>query len=330
MGIFNIPEITIPADTNVVETIQVLTTPQGDILNEKTANEIINSAVGDYISKSPIGFLFGNNGQNFKPTEDAIMPMFRLTFLVTELDKNGEPVDKDVPLEGWVYKHITRVKYTESADDGAVDTFKIDIEDPECQVVNENLFVEKQTIIRCEMGYAKEKKNQTLFIGRVEEVVNDYPTSGCITLSITAKTFAYGMNQSEVTREWKGMTYHQVVEEICLNYGYECESDSTEYIKPISPDNVINQMNETDLAFIQRLCKGCGYHFIMDSATMKAYFKQPIHLINMPTVFVQYKCGNQQLRSFRPKYNDYDKAQNIVATNINIAHNRIVGGKFYS
>ena len=137
------------------------------------------------------------------------------------------------------------------------------------------------------------------------------------------------MNQSEVTREWKGMTYHQVVEEICLNYGYECESDSTEYIKPISPDNVINQMNETDLAFIQRLCKGCGYHFIMDSATMKAYFKQPIHLINMPTVSVQYKCGNQQLRSFRPKYNDYDKAQNIVATNINIENNEIVDGKFY-
>lgn len=90
----------------------------------------------------------------------------------------------------------------------------------------------------------------------------------------------------------------------------------------------INQSNVSDLKFLQNLADICHYKLLIDSATMTGYFvHQNTRLKSFKTASLDYKCGNEKLISFRPKYNDYDKAMNATANNINIGENKLVTGK---
>lgn len=313
-------------------------------------------------------------------------------------------------LDGWLYNMITKCSFKESDGDGANEALEICFDDPELQVMEMGLFTEKKTRVNCKMGYIGNYGD--IFSGVVEEVLNDYPKSGKITLKITARDIGYLMSEDEKTRTWRGKTYSDVASDIFSEYGLNPIVDDTSGILPrakhtsttemveagggggttytvkpgdclwniakkfygagaqypkifeankgiiknpnlIYPNQVLtipdiqgsssqtpvekvktdltilNQSGETDLKFLQNMADRCHYKLLIDSATMTGWFvKQDRQIKSYATVNLDYKCGNEKLKSFRPKFNDYDRAMGIKANNINIDENRLVpGGK---
>lgn len=233
----------------------------------------------------------------------------------------------DVQMESWLYSCCTKVAFKESDADGATEIFEIYFDDPELQVMESNTFIEKKTVIKCKMGYVNDDYYDYIFMGIVQIVENDYPTSGKVTLKITCKDITYSMNESERTKTWKGLTYSSIVKKICESYGVKAVVDSTESILKSNKDAVVNQSGQTDLKFMKSMAQTCKYKLSSNSKSRTVYFVKKKNLPKNVTLEVDYKCGNGKLRAFKPKYNDYDKAMEVKATNYNIENNEVVDGK---
>ena len=146
-------------------------------------------------------------------------------------------------LDGWLYKLITKVSFKESDGDGANEALEIYFDDPELHVMELGLFIEKKTTIDCEMGYIDDYGK--IFHGIVEEVTNDYPKSGKITLKIVARDIGYLMSEGEKTRTWKGKTYSDIASEIFQSYGLKPVVDNTSGILPRSKSTTSTEMVES-------------------------------------------------------------------------------------
>lgn len=249
----------------------------------------------------------------------VVQPMYRIT-------RNGKQLD------AWMYKMITRVSFKESKGEGANESLTIDFADPEFQVMDGGYFVEKKTKIKVEMGYVDGKDFGAVFSGRVEEVTNDYPRSGMVTLKIVAHDTAYRMSESEHSKTWKGKTYSDIVKAIFKKYGIKCVVNSTTSICPRTkngkPTHIV-QSAMSDLDFVQACASKCHYTLKIDALANKAWFVKDKAKIKKSTVIatVDYKEGNEALRAFRPKFNDYKKAMKVNASNINISKGKTVSTK---
>ena len=329
----------------------------------------------------------------------VVQPFYRLTV-------DGKNLPK------WMYNMITKVVFKETDGDGANESLEINFDDPEFQVMDSNLFVEKKTSIVCEMGYINGKDYGVIFLGMVEGVENDYPKSGKVTLKITARDIGYLMSEGEKTKTWKGKTYSDIVSDICKSYGLQAITDDTSKILPraststvegkatqtqssgsttytvkagdclwniakkfygngaqytkifnanrniiknanlIYPNQVltipdvgsttvskpttetktelttVNQAGVSDLKFMQNMARKCHYNLVIDSSQKTCWFVKPEKKIKeLETVGLDYKEGNEKLKSFRPKFNDYDLAMTVHSSNINIDNNEVVSTK---
>ena len=331
----------------------------------------------------------------------VLQPFYRLT------------VDgSDLP--AWMYNMITKVSFKETDGDGANETLDIYFDDPELQCMEAGIFVEKKTTIVCEMGYINDSDYGVIFLGIVENVTNDYPLSGKITLRITARDIGYLMSEGEKTKTWKGKTYSDIVSDIVKGYGLKAITDDTSAILPRSntvtvqgapapssssssggttytvkkgdclwniakkfygsgpkytkiydanrgiiknpnliypgqvltiPDvggepapaqpttetktelTTVNQSGVSDLKFMQNMASTCHYQLVIDSSQKTCWFVKPEKKIkDIETVGMDYKEGNEKLKTFRPKFNDYDRAMQARSANINIDDNELVTG----
>lgn len=249
----------------------------------------------------------------------VVQPMYRIT-------RNGKA------LPAWMYLLITKVVFKETDGNGANQSMEILFNDPEFQVMDGGYFTEKKTKIKTEMGYVDGNDFGVVFDGKTQEVVNDYPVSGMVTLKIIARDTAYSMSESEKTKTWKGKTYSDIAKELLKKHGISCTVDSTAKILPRKKNGQLTKVVQSqlsDLAFIQNMANKCHYTFVIDSTGNKAWFvksKDKVKQSNV-TVVVDYKEGNEKLKSFRPKFNDYKRAMNVKASNINIDKAAVVDKK---
>ena len=241
----------------------------------------------------------------------------------------------DKPLPTWMYDMMTSVTFKEADGEGANETLEINFDDPELQVMESNLFREKKTKIECAMGYIGGVSG-TLFDGVVETVENDYPKSGKITLKIMARDTGYKMSEGEKTKKWKGKTYSDIAKDIGAKYGLKVIADDTNSIFPRSKKlkggktelSTLNQSGMSDLKFLQYLASKSHYQLKIDSSTKTMWFvsyKKKLKSATNGTF--DYKEGNEKLQSFKPKFNDYEKAMKVKSANINIDNNKLVDGK---
>lgn len=229
-------------------------------------------------------------------------------------------------LSPWLYNMITKVVFKEVKGDGANESLEIYFDDPEFQVVNKNIFIEKKTKVSCKIGYTD--NNDQIFSGMVQEIENNYPQSGNITLKVVARDNGYIMSDGEKTKTWKGKTYSDIAASIFKAYGMKPVVDDTSSIKPRSTKGgptIINQSGVSDLKMLKNMASKCHYRLNIDSSKNKGYFVKKDKTIKAKTIIsVDYKCGNQKLMAFRPKFNDYKKAMKAKASNINIKQNKVI------
>lgn len=249
----------------------------------------------------------------------VVQPMYRIF-------RNGKQLD------AWMYKIITKVSFKEGKSEGANDSLTIELSDPEFQIMDGGYFVEKKTKLKVEMGYVDGSDFGGIFSGRVEEVTNDYPRSGMVSLKITAHGTSYRMSETEHSKTWKGKTYSDIVKAIFKKYGITCIVNSTASICPRKKNGKLThivQSSMSDLDFIKACANKCHYTLKVDDLLNKAWFVKDKSKINKSTVIatVDYKEGNEALRAFRPKFNDYKKAMNVNASNINIGKGKTVTTK---
>ena len=92
----------------------------------------------------------------------------------------------------------------------------------------------------------------------------------------------------------------------------------------------VNQSAMSDLKFLQHLASLCNYRLKIKSSDRVCYFLKPENAHLMDTIpsslYLDYKCGNERLISFKPKFNDYKKAMAVMSNNINIDNNKLVIG----
>ena len=229
-------------------------------------------------------------------------------------------------MPAWMYNCCTKISFKESDGNGALEELKIYFDDPEMQIMDSNIFKEKKTRIQCKMGYVNNKNCGNLFTGIVQMVENDYPESGGITLTITAYDSSYNMNEETKSKTWKGKTYSKIVQEICKKHGIIAIIDSTEDILKSKNAKVV-QSKVSDLTFMKNLAKKAGYQFRFISSERKCYFTKTKTFKMKNTCTVDYKCGNQLLNTFKPSFNDYNKAMKYHSANINIRKKKVVSSK---
>ena len=89
----------------------------------------------------------------------------------------------------------------------------------------------------------------------------------------------------------------------------------------------VNQSGVSDLKFMQNMASTCHYQLVIDSSQKTCWFVKPEKKIkDIETVGMDYKEGNEKLKTFRPKFNDYDRAMQARSANINIDDNELVTG----
>lgn len=243
---------------------------------------------------------------------DVLMPVYRLYL-------NG------VQAPEWIYRHITKVKFEEFEEDGSTSALTLYIDDPEMQVMDANIFVEKITIIQLMIGWIDDYYN--IFEGMVEVIEQDYPSSGRITLNVMAKDVTYKMTRKDINKAYKGLTYSDIVKQIAGKYGLIPDVDDTTYIydPSLKAGDIINQSGKSDLDFVRYLAEEIGFVFYVDSSSKKLIFKKPSNWTSDNVVEVSYKCDDRLLLSFRPKFNDYDKDKEVQAANVDSTDNSKTG-----
>lgn len=246
---------------------------------------------------------------------EVIKPFFRLTI-------------DNVPLEAWVYDMISKVQFKETDGNGAKEELTISMYDPELQIMESSLFVERTTAINLEIGYLNNNYYGMIFSGVCQSVENDYPSSGQIGLTVKAYGCSYDMSNETRYKVWKGGSYSDIVRGICQQYGLKAIVDTTAKAAR-RKRKTVRQNGKNDLKMLQWLAKKCKYQLVIDSSLGMCWFvskKQKIERPNSPEDVPQldYKEGNELLRSFKPKINDYDKVQYYIANNIDIVGGDIV------
>ena len=79
---------------------------------------------------------------------------------------------------------------------------------------------------------------------------------------------------------------------------------------------------------MQNMASKCHYNLVIESSQKTCWFVKPEKKIKeIETVGLDYKEGNEKLKSFRPKFNDYDLAMTVHSSNINIDNNEVVSTK---
>lgn len=264
-------------------------------------------------------------GKYYNPVgaNDVVMPAYRI--YVSDVYSHGYG-----QIAYFVYNHITKVKFEEFKEDGSTSALTIYMSDPDMTMMKWpiTVFRENVTIVKLMIGVYGDM--DVIFEGLVTTIEQDYQQTGDITLVVTCKDITYTMNRNAVNKVFYGVTYSDIVKKVAEKYGCTADVDDTTYIynPQVKMGDIINQPGYSDLMLCKSIAEEIGYVFSFDSAKKKIIFKKPSNWAEEKSkvVEVDYKCGQYNLLSFRPKFNEYKYGREVKGTNLNINTLSTIGG----
>lgn len=193
--------------------------------------------------------------------------------------------------------------------DGA-DTATIQITDPEFLYIEDNIFIEENTI-KIKMGWSNTTYRST-FEGYISAVDINFDSNGCPKLTITCMDNTHVMNRTKKDETFNNCTSADVVKKIVAGYGYTCIVDSS---YSFTTQETITQSNQTDIDFITKLAGDEVYPFTARLVGNTFYYVKKGHL-ETPKMTLTYRKYPHEIISFSPKINKETKQVEIKSASV--------------
>lgn len=214
--------------------------------------------------------------------------------------KNGEllAIEYDVWISGTkldINKKacITRIEVKETVDGS--DTCTIKISDPEFLYIEDNIFIEDNTI-KVKLGWVG-VTYRVEFNGYISAIDVDFPSDGTPALTITCMDNTHLMNRKKKDNTFKNTTSAKVVQQIVKSYGFKCVIESG---YTFETQETITQSQQTDIDFITKLAGDEVYPFTARLVGNTFYYVKKGHLTT-PKMTLTYLKYPHDIISFSPK-----------------------------
>lgn len=197
--------------------------------------------------------------------------------------------------------------------DGA-DTATIQITDPEFLYIEDNIFLEDNTI-KIKLGWDNTTYRET-FEGYISAIDIDFNSNGCPKLTVTCMDNTHVMNRTKKDKTFKNTTSANVVKQICKGYGYNVVVDSS---YKFEVQETITQSHQTDIDFITKLANDEVYPFSARLVGNTFYYVKKGKL-ETPKMTLTYKKYPHEVISFSPKINKETKQVEIKSSSVNTSN----------
>ena len=149
---------------------------------------------------------------------------------------------------------ISSIEIKETVDGS--DTAQIKISDPEFLYIDDNIFIEENTI-KIKLGWSN-TTYRVQFNGYISAIDIEFASNGIPQLTITCMDNTHKMNRKKKNATFSKCTSAEVVKKIVKNYGFTCVVDSS---YKFEKQETITQSDQTDIDFIQKLAQDEVYPF---------------------------------------------------------------------
>lgn len=203
---------------------------------------------------------------------------------------------------------INSVEIKETVEGSDVATIKI--ADPEFLYIEDNIFIEENTI-SIKLGWSG-STYRVEFNGYISAVDIEFQSSGIPYLTITCMDNTHKMNREKKSNTWKSTTSAKVVKEIVQKYGFKCVVDSS---YSFTTQETITQSKQTDIDFIQKLAKDEVYPFTARLVGDTFYYVK-MGSYTTPKMTLTYRDYPHEVISFNPKINKETKQSKISNSSV--------------
>lgn len=191
------------------------------------------------------------------------------------------------------------------------DVATIQITDPEFLYIEDNIFIEDNTI-KIRLGWDN-TTYRVEFQGYISAIDINFDNTGCPKLTVTCMDNTHIMNRAKKNNTFKNCTSADVVKKIVQSYGYTCVVDSS---YSFQTQETITQSNQTDIDFITKLAGDEVYPFTARLVGNTFYYVK-MGKLETPKMTLTYKKYPHEVISFSPKINKESKQVEIKSSSVN-------------
>ena len=200
--------------------------------------------------------------------------------------------------------------------DGA-DTATIQITDPEFLYIEDDIFIEENTI-KIRLGWDN-STYRVEFNGYISAIDINFDNDGIPKLTVTCMDNTHSMNRKKKNETYKNCTSADVVKKIVQSYGYTCVVDSSYSFKT---QETITQSNQTDIDFITKLAGDEVYPFTARLVGNTFYYVK-MGKLTTPKMNLTYRKYPHEIISFSPKINKESKQVEISGASIDTSSKKV-------
>ena len=186
----------------------------------------------------------------------------------------------------------------------------IQISDPEFLYIEDNIFIEDNTI-KIKLGWDN-STHRVEFNGYISAIDINFDNDGIPKLTITCMDNTHIMNRKKKNETYKNCTSAEVVKKIVKSYGYNCVVDSS---YSFNRQETITQSDQTDIDFITKLAGDEVYPFTARLVGNTFYYVK-MGKLETPKMTLTYKKYPHEVISFSPKINKESKQIEIQGSSV--------------
>lgn len=191
------------------------------------------------------------------------------------------------------------------------DSATITITDPEFLYIEDNIFVEDNTV-KLQLGWDNTTYREE-FSGYISAIDIEFGSDGSPVLTVTCMDNTHTMNRKKKNETFKDMTSADVVKKKCAEYGFTCIIDS-DY--KFTKQETITQSDQTDIEFITSLANNEVYPFTARLVGNTFYYVK-MGKLETPKMTLTYRNFPHEIISFSPKINKETKKVEIKGASLN-------------
>ena len=203
---------------------------------------------------------------------------------------------------------ISSIEIKETVDGS--DTAQIKISDPEFLYIDDNIFIEENTI-KIKLGWSN-TTYRVQFNGYISAIDIEFASNGIPQLTITCMDNTHKMNRKKKNATFFICISAEVVKKIVKNYGFTCVVDSS---YKFEKQETITQSDQTDIDFIQKLAQDEVYPFTARLVGNTFYYVKKGKL-GTPKMTLTYRDFPHEVISFSPKLNKETKKEEIKSATV--------------
>ena len=191
------------------------------------------------------------------------------------------------------------------------DSATITIADPEFLFIEDNIFIEDNTI-KIKLGWQSTTYRVT-FDGYISAIDITFASDGIPKITVTCMDKTHKMNRKKQNKTYKNTTSAAVIKKIVKKYGFK---PVIEKGYKFEKQETITQSNQTDAEFVTQLAKNEVHPFTARLVGKKFRYEKMGHLAKTPKMTLTYKDYPHEIIDFSPKINKESMKTEIKSASV--------------